>query len=258
IGSGVSLNQSVPQSVQSGAAGFAPLRLEFALTDRSLLAGQAIAVVPSITDHCSTGRRVFLAYDSAAATTNVSFQCCLTEKGKCLAAKLKAAGTKAACVLGVYSKAAAKGAPLDTGHLATCTTKFSSTFAKAESGDCVAPTGGTAMVEAEVDAFAADLNSTEVGSNTLPSKCIAEKLKAAGKKTSCRLGVVAGGVRKAVPPDTGKLAACEAKFSTASQKADGGSDCGTASGNAGTVESAVGAFVDGVVTDLSCAQNLCP
>ena len=61
----------------------------------------------------------------------------------------------------------------------------------------------------EVDAFVNDVNSTEVGSNTLPSKCIAAKLKAAGKKASCKLGIYSkvgllgkdSGVPLLSPPD---------------------------------------------------------
>lgn len=82
------------------------------------------------------------------------------EASKCTGAKLKAAGKKASCKLGVYAKAASKNAPVDTAKLDACEAKYDTAFAKAESkSDCVAPPGDAGAIEGKVDAFVDDVNS---------------------------------------------------------------------------------------------------
>src|SRR5689334_14243580 len=180
-------------------------------------------------------------------------------QSKCTAAKLKAAGKKAACKLGVEAGAAGKNVAPDPLKLGKCTSSFTAAFSKAEASTspCVAPNGDTTAIENKVDAFVNDVNSTEVGSNTLPSKCIAAKLKAAGKKASCKLGIYSKAAAKALAPDPIKLAACGTKFTAASQKADAGTTCGTASGDAGTIEGKVDAFVNDTNTELTQAGATC-
>ena len=82
------------------------------------------------------------------------------EASKCTGAKLKAAGKKSSCKLGVYAKAASKNVPVDSTKLDDCEAKFNAAFAKAESkGDCVAPAGDADAIEGKVDAFVDDVNT---------------------------------------------------------------------------------------------------
>ncbi len=175
---------------------------------------------------------------------------------KCSSAKEKAAGKKAACKLGVYSKAASKGTTVDGGKLAACTTKYSAAFSKAESrGDCIAPSGDAGAIESKVDAFVTDVNNTITTGGPSPSKCQASKIKAAGKKAGCILSVEAKGTSKGVAPDAGKIQTCKTKFSAASTKADSGSDCGAASGDTAAIETKVDMFTDDASGELTTATT---
>jgi hypothetical protein len=78
---------------------------------------------------------------------------------KCTGSELKAAGKKASCKLGLYSKAAAKALPVDTAKLASCTSKYTAAYAKAVSkGDCVT-TVDQGTIETKVDNFVSDVNT---------------------------------------------------------------------------------------------------
>ena len=169
--------------------------------------------------------------------------------GKCSSGEAKATGKKASCKGSVFSKAAAKNLPADPAKLQKCEDKFSASFAKAQSaGDCTS--GVTAGAEeTKVDNFVNDLN-TELAVGPLPSKCQAAKLKAGGKKASCKLGVHAKGLAKNLAPDPVKLQACTDKFSAAFAKAETGTTCGT-SANATTIENKVDAFVADIVDDVN-------
>jgi hypothetical protein len=108
---------------------------------------------------------------------------------KCAASKIKSAGKKAKCKLGVFAKV-----PLDNAKLTGCETKFSQGFAKAEAKATKEPCSTTSdadAIEDKVDAFVDDVRS-EVDVVPDPSKCQPAKLKAAGKKVACRLKLVAG------------------------------------------------------------------
>ena len=77
---------------------------------------------------------------------------------KCTQSKLKETGDKAGRKLDCYAKAVANGHVVDGGCLSKAEVKFSQEFADAEDkGDCLAPTGDTAAIEAKVDAFVSDL-----------------------------------------------------------------------------------------------------
>src|SRR5947207_3906515 len=90
---------------------------------------------------------------------------------KCTGAKEKATGKKASCKLSLYSKATSKGEGVDNLKLATCGTKFSGAFSKAEAhADCVGPTGDTGTIETKVDAFVSDVNTTITTGGPSPSK----------------------------------------------------------------------------------------
>jgi hypothetical protein len=164
---------------------------------------------------------------------------------QCSGGKIKAAGKLASCEVGAYAKATSV-------DLSKCRLKFAPAFSKAESaGDCIAGTGDASAIQAKVESFTPSENATITTGGPSPSKCQGAKLKAAGKKASCKLGVIAKGVSNGLDPDLTKLSGCEAKFSAASEKADGGSDCGAAAGDTASVESDVDAFVTDADIELT-------
>src|SRR2546422_192207 len=90
-------------------------------------------------------------------------------QSKCTSGEVKATGKKAACKLGVFSKAAAKNLPPDSTKPLGCGSKMSAAFTKAASkGDCgAAASEGT--IETKVDNFENDVLSEEnppLGSTT--------------------------------------------------------------------------------------------
>ena len=74
----------------------------------------------------------------------------------CNAAVTKALGKKMACLLGLYAQAQKKGAPVDSGKLASCGTKFSAACSKANSkGGCDPAHADCAGKESAADTDAA-------------------------------------------------------------------------------------------------------
>src|SRR5437870_6963424 len=169
-------------------------------------------------------------------------------QSKCTSGEVKATGKKAACKLGVFSKAAAKNLPPDSTKLSTCETKFSASFGKAQTkGDCNPGGASEGTIETKVNAFVSDVNS-EIAVGPLPSKCQAAELKAAGKKAACLLGVDAKGIAKSLPPDSTKHLACGSKMSAAFTKAASKGDCGAAASE-GTIETKVDNFENDVLSE---------
>jgi hypothetical protein len=163
------------------------------------------------------------------------------QTAKCQAAKIKAAGKKASCLLSAEAKAAAKAGTAD---FTKCKSKFMAAFTKAEAGTC-ATTGDVTTIENKVDSFVTEL--AVAIALTPPSKCQAAKLKAAGKKASCLLGAEAKALTKATTPDFTK---CKSKFMAAFTKAETGSDCGATAGDSAAVEAKVDALDDDVACEL--------
>src|SRR5262245_29503665 len=96
-------------------------------------------------------------------------------QSKCQGAKLRAAGKKAGCLLGVQSKAVAKNlAPAPT-KIAACESKYSAAFAKAETGTTCTPPGDTTTIENKIDTFVSDAVG-EIDASP-PSKCQSAKIK---------------------------------------------------------------------------------
>lgn len=82
----------------------------------------------------------------------------LAAASKCDADITKAAGKKASCKAGVYSKAYQKDAPVDLTKLTKCEEKFDAACVKAKAvGDCVLQTQPCATVEDHVDVCVADV-----------------------------------------------------------------------------------------------------
>ena len=74
---------------------------------------------------------------------------------KCQAAKVKAAGKKASCLLGAEAGGVSKGVPADPAKVTACKAKFSAAATKADTGTTCGVTAGDGnVIEANVDAFA--------------------------------------------------------------------------------------------------------
>src|ERR1051326_1121322 len=122
----------------------------------------------------------------------------------CACAKVKAAGKKAACLLGIDSLDSKKGITGDPLKIQKCKDKESSTFAKAELKPPCVTSGDAAAIEAKVDAFVDDVVGEIAGttSDTPPlSGCDAAEIAAAGKKAKCLLGLESGALKKGIAPD---------------------------------------------------------
>jgi len=83
------------------------------------------------------------------------------------------------------------------------------------------------------------------------SKCDAGITKAAGKKVSCKAGVVAKAQQKNTSPDATKLAKCEAKFSKACTKAQSAGDCSAQTESCAATEAQADACVTTISTSAS-------
>ena len=176
----------------------------------------------------------------------------------CAAAKLKAAGGKAACLLGLESGESKKAVTGDPLKFQKCRDKESSSFAKAEakalsSGiPCSAGNGDASTIEGKVDAFVDDVVGEIAGTTTDPpplSGCDAAEIKAAGKKAKCLLGLESGAAKKGITPDPLKVQKCKDKLSSAYAKAELKPPC-TNPGLATVIEGKVDAFVTDVQTEL--------
>jgi hypothetical protein len=171
---------------------------------------------------------------------------------KCAAAKIKSAGKKGACLLGLYAKQEATGIGATTASTQKCKNKLSATFAKSEAkGGCVT-TGDAPAIESKVDTFVGDVDGMLLTSPPgPPSKCNAAKLKSAGKKAACLLGLEAKEATGSAA-DPPKMQQCHDKLSAAFAKNESKGGCAT-TGDAAAVEGRVDLFVDDVVAEEPAA-----
>jgi cysteine-rich repeat protein len=169
-------------------------------------------------------------------------------QNKCAGEKIKAAGKKADCKAGLEAKQASKGGTIDPAKIARCESRHSFFFARNEAKGNCATTGDAATVEAKVDAFVADLD-TELAVGTLPNTCQGEKIKAAGKKAACKLGLEAKQASKGGTIDPAKVAKCESKLSSMFAKNESKGGCNT-TGDAAAIEAKVDAFVADAANEL--------
>jgi hypothetical protein len=151
-----------------------------------------------------------------------------TRAQKCAAAKLKAAGQKAAAKLKCHAKAAGSGAAVDTECLGEAEGKFSNAFAKAEAKGGCGTTAEVEAVEAEVDSLVQDI----VGFTPTPppAKCPAKALKAAAMLAAAELACESEAARTGNTVDPVCLSDAEAKFRAKLQTACGITADGTAIG----------------------------
>jgi len=180
---------------------------------------------------------------------------------RCAASKLKAAGKKASCLLGLDAKTAA-GITVDPLKVQKCKDKLGDpvkgAFARAEAkGGCVTE-GDAATIEGKVDDLVDGIfTALNVGT---PSTCQSKKLKAAGKKAQCLLTLQAKAAAGA-GLDADRVQQCKDKLTAVFTSLDAGGTCAT-SGDAATIEGDVDGFVDDVVAAIpsvsTCAIAGCP
>jgi plastocyanin len=169
---------------------------------------------------------------------------------KCAATKIKTTAKKAAAKLGCYAKAVGKGVGVDSICLMKAEQKFGAAFGKAETkGGCVT-SGDMGAIESTVDGFVANaVGVLPDGGTRAGQRCASTKLKATGKKEAAKLGCHAKAVLKGVAADPTCLTKAETSFTKRFGAAEAKGGCAT-SGDAGTVEGTVDAFVNDVVAAL--------
>ena len=195
----------------------------------------------------------------AAAVSSV--RAAPTAGQQCASGKIKAAGTKAACLLALDARQA-NGIVVDPAKVQRCKDRLSApvsgAFARAEArGGCLT-SGDATTIEGSVDAFV-DGIGTALAVGT-PNRCQSAKIAAAGTKAKCLLGLQAKAA-KGVPLDPARVQACKDKLGTAVTTAEARGGCAT-TGDAAAIESDVDAFVDGIVAAepsiATCAIAACP
>jgi hypothetical protein len=89
------------------------------------------------------------------------------------------------------------------------------------------------------------------------NKCAGDKIKAAAKKTTCKATLEEKQAGKGATIDPAKVAKCEATFSKGFAKAESKGNCLT-TGDAGTIEAKVDAFVGDLDTELDVGTGTNP
>ena len=176
---------------------------------------------------------------------------------RCAAAKIKAAGRKASCLLALDARVAGGGVA-DSAKMQQCRDRLGGAFAKAEGRGGCATGGDASTVEGQVDAtVGAVYTALNVAT---PNACQKTKLAAAGKKAKCLLGLEAKGV-SAGGADPSRLRGCRDRMTAAFANAEQHGGCSTV-GDAATVEASIDMLVDTVVaeepTTVTCAMAGCP
>ena len=167
----------------------------------------------------------------------------------CNASKLTATGKKCAAKARCVAKAAAKGGTVDGECLAKAETHFTSAFAKADSKGTCSTNGDAAAIEGKVDAHVQDVRDDLWTDEPAENDCAASKLRAAGRKCSCKLSCNATAARRGVSVPALCLQRCESAFASAFSRAEGRGSC-TTGGDAGGIEAKVDAFVADVAVDV--------
>jgi len=172
-----------------------------------------------------------------------------TANQKCAAAKIKSAGKKAACLLKIYAGVETKGGVPDPLKVQKCKDKLTSDFSKNETKGC-GTASDAAAIEAKVDAFVADINSSLLVK--APNKCQAAKLKSASKKATCLTGLESKYASSGIAPDPTKVQKCKDKLTGDFTKNEAKAPGCVISGDAAAIENKVDAFADDVALELAC------
>ncbi len=152
---------------------------------------------------------------SADAAASAALKCRLTE--------IKAAGKACDCRHGIAAKALLGGATPD---FTKCAGKLGDAFTKAEAKGACPASGEESTVDGKLAALVSDLSTALQASGATgdAAKCVAAKLKAAGKKCACVHKAEALAAQKAITPD---FTSCDAKLTAAYTKAEAKGACPT-------------------------------
>lgn len=176
-----------------------------------------------------------------------------TPAAKCLSAKLKATGKKAAAKLACEAKAATKLNPVDLDCLGKARTGFMTAFTKAETqakGAC-ATTGDAGALESTVDALVQSVvGALPDGGTKDGGKCASSKLKATGKAALAKLLCRSKAATKGTGVDPDCISKADAALMKTFTKAEQKGGCAT-TGDAGALDAVVRDFVDQVAAQLS-------
>jgi len=160
----------------------------------------------------------------------------------CNASKLTATGKKCSAKARCVGTAAAKGGAVDGSCLTRAETSFASAFGRADGKGTCSTSGDAATIEGKVDAHVQDLRNDLWTDEPAENDCAGSKLRAAGKKCSCKLRCNSTAARRGVPVGLPCLQRCESTFASAFARAEARGGCTTSSDAAG-IETKVDAFV---------------
>jgi hypothetical protein len=257
---------TIPQGSVNGTVGFATYRLTAPgisctlLDGIPILEGGSVGLRLIMTNSCDANRTIFLAYDGAAAQSEVDFTVPTDEEElalrlacqqTCGTAKLRAAGAKVNDRTKCFEKAVLKALPVDANCLDRADQKLISSFAAIEDrGGCVFTHDAAAVegtIASAIGAFVSDLTPPTQDKAAL--KCAALKIKAAGSKANDKIKCHATAFGKGQAIDPSCLTRANSKFANAFLKAQAKGGCAT-TGDAPTIEGIVDGLVDGVVSKL--------
>ncbi len=169
---------------------------------------------------------------------------------KCVSDKVKGAGNYSACRSKAESKAIKKG---EAPNYSKCDSKYSDKWQKAESkaGGACPTNGDEAAIQAQVQQFVDDLVAAlePPAPGVDPAvKCVADKVKEAGKYSACRSKAESKAIKKSEAPNHSK---CDSKYSDKWQKAESkaAGACPT-NGDEAAIQAEVQQFVDDLVAVL--------
>jgi hypothetical protein len=173
-------------------------------------------------------------------------------QNKCAAGKIKATGKKQSCITMAYAHAAQSSADPKQEDIAECELKFATAFARLEARSGCVTSGDAAAIEGKVDAFVADLvTELDLGN---PSRCQANKMKAAARKAKCLLYLDAREATQGLPAAPIRIQRCRDRLPRQFAAFELGPGCDT-TGDADAIEAKVDAFVADVDTELPWATT---
>jgi hypothetical protein len=257
-GGAVRTDVDVDQAASGGTQDIGGVRVEFAVPNVAVAAGQGLALAASLENDCSLKRRTFFAFDGDEAASRIQFQCCFTAAAKCASKKMAAVLKHTDCRVRNAAKESHAGVIVDPVKNAKCAFAMSAAFAKLDyRGGC--PTAADAPDLANlVAAFTSDVRAAlDPLGPSRKSRCQSAKITAANLFMKCSLGLEAkaASIGLVLDPDPLKAAKCRTKFAAnfAAAEAQGAAKgrCDT-TGDADAIAAKVDAFVATVASRLAC------
>jgi len=166
----------------------------------------------------------------------------------CVAAKVTASARRAVCEALLEAGEARTNEPAKPKALARCASAFDAAFAKADAAGGCPTTGDAAVFAGKVEDFVAALaTALDVAVPPEPSRCESSKIKAAARKASCLLRLVAAFTAKPHrPPSPFRAGKCDQALVKTFDRLDHADATCHTSGDADEVGQLVDAFVAGI------------